>query len=134
MKISKMCEPCKWYSGGYRQIVGKARTHNKPKQNSCCDYWHRKRAFKKLDFFQSPKCGFDFVELEYFDKVKYQGLIFDRHLSWNGQISQMTQKVYNTIKKFEKFRDDTPEGITNQTCKKPYSAPTLTIVMWFSAT
>jgi Reverse transcriptase (RNA-dependent DNA polymerase) len=69
------------------------------------------RAHMKLDFNQIPKVALDGVTLEYSDKVKNLGLIFDKHLSWNGQISQITQKVYGAIKNLEKFRDVTPEKI-----------------------
>jgi Reverse transcriptase (RNA-dependent DNA polymerase) len=69
------------------------------------------RTYKKLDLTQIPKVSLDGVELEYCDKVKNLGLIFDKHLSWNGQISQIFQKVYGAIKNLEKFRDVTPEGI-----------------------
>jgi hypothetical protein len=51
------------------------------------------------------------VKLEYCDKVKNLGLIFDKNLGWKGQISQTTQKVYGAIKNLEKFRDVTPEKI-----------------------
>jgi hypothetical protein len=43
--------------------------------------------------------------------VKNLGLVFDKHLNWNGQISQITQKFYGVLKTLEKFRDVTPEAI-----------------------
>jgi len=69
------------------------------------------RAYKKLDFSQVPKVVLDNLELDYCDKVKNLGLVFDKHLNWNGQISQITQKFYGVLKTLEKFRDVTPEAI-----------------------
>jgi hypothetical protein len=49
--------------------------------------------------------------LEFVDKFKNLGIVFDKHLTWDGHISQIHQKVYGALKNLEKFRDVTPQKI-----------------------
>jgi mitochondrial fission protein ELM1 len=69
------------------------------------------RAYKKLGLPQVPKILLDNVILDYCDKVKNLGIVFDKHLNWHGQISQITQKFYGAL--MEKFRNSTPEAISD---------------------
>ncbi|MGL5469451.1 MAG: reverse transcriptase family protein [Shewanella sp.] len=69
------------------------------------------RTYKKLDFSQIPNITLDGVILDYCDKFKNLGIVFDKHLNWNGHISQITQKFYGVLKNLQKFRDATPESI-----------------------
>ncbi|MGL5467259.1 MAG: reverse transcriptase domain-containing protein, partial [Shewanella sp.] len=69
------------------------------------------KSHKKIDWHQTPKVVIDGVILEFCDKFKNLGLVFDKHLNWAGQISQITQKFYGALKNLQKFRDVTPESI-----------------------
>jgi hypothetical protein len=60
---------------------------------------------------QLPKVKAGNAVLEYSEKVKNLGVVFDQHLTWKNRICQITQKVVGVLKNLEKFRDATPEKI-----------------------
>ena len=51
------------------------------------------------------------TDIKYFDTVKNLGVTFDKYLSWDKQISSVSQKVYGTLNNLNKFRAMTPESI-----------------------
>jgi hypothetical protein len=67
--------------------------------------------YAKIDFTAIPKLSLNNVQLDFCEKVKNLGIVFDRHLSWNPQIAQITQKVIGTLITLDKFRDATPEKV-----------------------
>jgi hypothetical protein len=51
------------------------------------------------------------TDIKYFDRVKNLGVTFDKLLSWNKQISAISQKIYGTLNNLHKFRAMTPQII-----------------------
>jgi hypothetical protein len=69
------------------------------------------KSYSKIDLSVVPKVSLNNVRLEFCEKVKNLGIVFDRHLTWNPRLAQITQKVIGTLKTLEKFRDATPEKV-----------------------
>jgi hypothetical protein len=71
----------------------------------------RERQYSKIDFSSIDKISVNDTLIPYSEVVENLGIFFDKHLSWNKQISYVHQKVYGVLKNLEKFRNVTPEYI-----------------------
>jgi hypothetical protein len=73
--------------------------------------------YHRFDLASLDKIMINDVVVDYSEKVKNLGLVFDKNFSWNGQISAVTQKVYGVLNNINKFRDVTPEKTRIQLVK-----------------
>jgi Reverse transcriptase (RNA-dependent DNA polymerase) len=66
---------------------------------------------KQINHQNLTKLTLNGTDIQYFDTVKNLGVIFDKHFSWDKQISSVSQKIYGTLNNLYKFRAMTPESI-----------------------